>query len=186
MPFVSLASYWQASYYSLIGLLNVLNRSEVKVAQSCPTLCDPKDCSLPGSSVHGILQARILEWAAIPFFRVSSQPRDWTQVSHIAGRFFTLLATRKVLCKSGYYPVPYNTSIVSPKSLGLSSDIFTYDPEFVALSESVVLWNILPFIFALIVQWKECHLLCSSLCSLSCSPEIRCKSLVRIQMKYFW
>ena len=50
-------------------------------AQLCPTLCDPMDCSPPGSSVHGILQARILEWVAIPFSRGSSQPRDQTQVS---------------------------------------------------------------------------------------------------------
>ena len=49
--------------------------------QSCPTLCDPMDCSPPGSSVHGILQARILEWVAIPFSRVSPRPRDWTRVS---------------------------------------------------------------------------------------------------------
>ena len=63
-----------------------LNVSEV--AQSCPTLCDPTDCSLPGSSVHGIFQARILEWVAISFSRRSSQPRDWTQVSRIVGRCF--------------------------------------------------------------------------------------------------
>ena len=50
-------------------------------AQSCPTLCDPLDCSLPGSSVHGILQARILEWVAMPSSRGSSQPRDQTEVS---------------------------------------------------------------------------------------------------------
>ena len=62
---------------------------KVKVTQSCPTLFNPMDCSLPGSSVHGILQARILEWVAVPFSRGSSQPRDRTQVSHIAGRFFT-------------------------------------------------------------------------------------------------
>ena len=49
---------------------------KVEVAQSYPTLCDPINCSLPGSSVHEILQARILEWVAIPFFRGSSQPRD--------------------------------------------------------------------------------------------------------------
>ena len=49
----------------------------------------PMDCSPPGSSVHGILQARILEWVAISFPRGSSQPRDWTQVSLVAGRFFT-------------------------------------------------------------------------------------------------
>ena len=61
----------------------------VLVAQLCLTLCDPMDCSSPGSSVHGILQARILEWVAVSFSRESSQPRDWTQVSCTAGRFFT-------------------------------------------------------------------------------------------------
>ena len=63
---------------------------EVLVAQLCPTLCDPMDCSPPGSSVHGILQARILEWVAIPFSRGSSQPKDLTQVSCISGRYFHL------------------------------------------------------------------------------------------------
>ena len=58
------------------------------VAQLCPTLCDPLGCSRPGSSVHGVLQARILEWVAMPSSRGSFQPRDQTQVSHIAGRFF--------------------------------------------------------------------------------------------------
>ena len=52
-----------------------------KSFQSCPTLCDPKDCSPPGSSVHGILQARILEWVALPSSRESSRPRDWTCIS---------------------------------------------------------------------------------------------------------
>ena len=65
------------------------------VAQSCPTLCDPMDCNLPGSCVHGLLQIRILEWVAIPFFRGSSRPGDRTQVSCIAGRFFTIWATRE-------------------------------------------------------------------------------------------
>ena len=64
----------------------------VVVAQSCPTLCNPMDCSSPGSSAHGILQVRILEWVVIPFSRGSSQPRDWTWVSCIAGRFFTILS----------------------------------------------------------------------------------------------
>ena len=72
---------------------------KVLVAQLCPTLCDPMDCSLPGSSVHGILQGRILEWIAISFSRGSSQSRDRTQVSCIAGRFFTIWATREAcLC----------------------------------------------------------------------------------------
>ena len=63
---------------------------EDEVAQSCLTLCDPVDCSLPGSSVDGILQARILEWVAISFSRGSSRPRDRTQVSRIGGRRFNL------------------------------------------------------------------------------------------------
>ena len=67
------------------------------VAQSCPTLWDPVDCSPPGSSVHGILQARVLEWVAISFSRGSSRPRDWIQVSRIAGRHFNLWATREAL-----------------------------------------------------------------------------------------
>ena len=64
---------------------------EGEVAQSCPTLCDPVDCNLLGFSVHGILQARILEWIAISFSRGSSQPRDRIRVSHIGGRRFNLL-----------------------------------------------------------------------------------------------
>ena len=74
----------------------------VLVAQSCPTCCNRMDCSLPGSSVHGILQARILEWVAIPFFRRSSWPRDWIQVFCIPGRFFTIWATREAQL------LPYN------------------------------------------------------------------------------
>ena len=55
-------------------------------------LCDPMDCSLPGSSIHGIFQARTLEWVAISFYRGSSQPRDWTRISHIVGRCFYCLS----------------------------------------------------------------------------------------------
>ena len=61
----------------------------------CVQFCDPMDCSLPGSSVHGILQARVLEWAAISFPRGSSRSRDRTQVSCIADRFFTNWASRE-------------------------------------------------------------------------------------------
>ena len=71
-------------------------KSENEVTQSCPTLCDPMDYSLSGSSVHGIYQARILDWIAISFSRRSSQPGDWTQVSHIEGSLFTIWATREV------------------------------------------------------------------------------------------
>ena len=62
----------------------------ILVAQLCLTLCDPVDCNLPGSPVHGILQSRILEWFAVPSFRGSSQPGDQTHVSCVAGRFFTV------------------------------------------------------------------------------------------------
>ena len=69
---------------------------ESEVAQLCPTLCDPMDCSPPGSSIHGILQARVLEWVAISFSRWSSRPRDWTWVSRIVGRRFAIWATREI------------------------------------------------------------------------------------------
>ena len=64
-------------------------------AQSCMTLCNSMDGSLPGSSIHGILQARILEWVAIPFCRESSRPRNWTRVLCIVGWFFSVWATRE-------------------------------------------------------------------------------------------
>ena len=68
-----------------------------KWSQSCQTLCNPMDCSPPGLSFHGILQVRILEWIAFPFSRGSSQSRDGTQVSRIAGWFFTSCTTREAL-----------------------------------------------------------------------------------------
>ena len=68
-----------------------LQEVKVKVTQSCQTLCNPMDYT-----VHAILQARILEWVAFSFSRGSSKPRDWTQVSYIAGRFFTMWPTREV------------------------------------------------------------------------------------------
>ena len=70
---------------------------KVLVAQSCPTLCDPVDCSLPGSSVRGIFQARILEWAAIYFSRGSSRPRDWTMSPALQGRLSTIWTPGLVL-----------------------------------------------------------------------------------------
>ena len=70
-------------------------RSEVKVTQLCPTPCNSMDYSSPGSSVHGIFQARTLEWVVVPFSRGSFQPRDQSYVSHTASRFFTVWATRE-------------------------------------------------------------------------------------------
>ena len=74
----------------------IKDKSESEIAQLCPALWDPMDCSLPGSSILGIFQARILEWVAISFSRRSSQPRDWTQVSCTVGRCFTIWATSEV------------------------------------------------------------------------------------------
>ena len=74
---------------------------KVKVTQLCPTLCDPMNYT-----VHGILQARILEWLTFPFSRGSSQPRDWTQVSHNAGRFFASWATREAQEYWNGWPIP--------------------------------------------------------------------------------
>ena len=71
---------------------NIFYRRSLK---SCLTLCNPMEYSPSTSSVHGVLQAGILKWVAIPFSKGSSRPRDWTWVSHIAGRFFTIWATRE-------------------------------------------------------------------------------------------
>ena len=88
------------------------------VTQSCLTLWNPTDCSPPGSSVHGILQARILEWVAMPSSRGSSQPSDQTQVSHIAGRFFTIWATKGLQVNNSETTIPLKTH-----STSLTSDI---------------------------------------------------------------
>ena len=79
-PCVQLWPLWQSE------------KSKCKAAQLCPTLCDPMDYT-----VHGILQSSILAWVVVPFSRGSSQPRDWTQVSSFAGRFFTSWAIREAL-----------------------------------------------------------------------------------------
>ena len=82
---------------------------KVKVTQSHLTLCDPMDYT-----VHGILQARILEWVAFPFSRGSSPPRNWTQVSHIAGGFFTSWATREAQEYWSRYPFPSPADLPNP------------------------------------------------------------------------
>ena len=86
-------------------LMCTARQVKMSVAQSCPTLCDSTDCSLPGYFVPGVFQARILEWVAISFSRGSSWPRDRTWVFHTAGRFFTIWAIREAIvyyvCISG-------------------------------------------------------------------------------------
>ena len=78
-----------------LGYFHILKKVKVLVAQLSLTFCDPMECSPLGSSVCGILQAKMLAWVAIPFSRGSSPPRDWTHISYIAHRFFTIWATRE-------------------------------------------------------------------------------------------
>ena len=98
---VILIYLWSESYHFaiIVGITwaNMLKWSEVLVTQRGPTLCNPMNWGSPGSSVHGILQRRILKWVAISFSRRSSQLRDQTPVSCIAGRLFTVWATSEAL-----------------------------------------------------------------------------------------
>ena len=98
------SSYLVKGYLPLPGTvtLDIHWTSLLSVTQSCLTLCDSMDNSPPGSSVHGILQARILEWVAIPSCRGPSWPKGWTQFSCTAGRFFSIWATREALCYPWY------------------------------------------------------------------------------------
>ena len=102
--FLSYATQWAGWPWTrhLISLnfIILIWRLHVLVVQSCPTLCDPMDCSLPGSSVHGIFQARILEWIAISFSKESSQPRDWTWSPALQANS-TIWATREALYEDG-------------------------------------------------------------------------------------
>ena len=122
LPMVNPEETLRIQDYRPLGSCAVLSL----VIQSCPTLCDPMNCSLLGSSVCGILQARILEWVSVPFSRGSSQPRDRTQVSCIAGRFFTSWATReaqkkeKLLSRVQYFVTPWTEAYQAPPSMEFS------------------------------------------------------------------
>ena len=100
-----------------IMIQQVMLNLHPKSLQSCPTLCDPMDCGPPGSSIQGILRARILEWVAISFSRGFSQSRDQTQVSCTADRFLTVWATREA---HGIETRTYT------KFLGLTADKFNF------------------------------------------------------------
>ena len=126
-----------------------------EVTQSRLTLCDPVDCSPPGSSVHGILQARRLEWVAISFSRGSSRPRDRTQVSRIAGRRFNLWATREyqytaILILKDHIKFHYPFSIVllfalSAKLLPLKKQNKTsHSSWFMSLKPKIIFRNTSP------------------------------------------
>ena len=98
---------------------------------SCSVMANslPRNCSPPRSSIHGIFQARILEWVAISFSRGSSRPRDQTQVSHIAGRCFTILATREVQKKKNQDEVSEITSVMQVKQLWSIEESLSSDKE---------------------------------------------------------
>ena len=115
-------------YHTILIIVKV----KMLVAQSCLSLCDPMNCSLSGSSVYAILQAKILEWIAIPFSRGSSLPKDQTLISCIADRFFTIWATREAQSTENHppygkdtlprpqqdlnlWPLVYKTSTLTPK-----------------------------------------------------------------------
>ena len=109
--------------------LTVASSEKVKVAQSCLTLCDPMD-----DTVHGILQARILEWVAFPLSRGSSQPRDRTQVSSIAGGFFTSWVTREGQEYWSGWPIASLADFLDPGielgSPALQADSLLYQVQF--------------------------------------------------------
>ena len=84
---------WMVLIYDIVCVCVCVCVHVYSVIQSCLTLCDPMDCSPPGSSVHGIIPVRILEWTAMPSSRGSSQPRDRTQSPALAGGLFTVWAT---------------------------------------------------------------------------------------------
>ena len=110
--------FWEAN-------LNI--ESESEVTQPCLTLCNPMDYRLPGFSVHGIFQARVLEWVAFSFSRLSSWPRDRIQVSCTAGRLFTLWATREAGTRVPQRKIQRNRKVhmlfSSPSSLGSFSSL---------------------------------------------------------------
>ena len=109
----------------------------VLVAQSCPTLCDPMDYSPPGSSLPGMLQARILGWVAMPSSRRSSQSRDQTQVSCIAARFFTIWATREALVYMQIYGLTLKQNIVKQRLSFESSPSQHYE---ISLNYQIFQW----------------------------------------------
>ena len=119
---------WYLCWYFKVNY----NMSEwvIEVTQSCPTLCNPMDCSLLGSSVHRIFQARVLEWIAISFSRGSSQPRDWTWVSCIVDRRFTVWATREIYPNCSHLKFLSHSSICfihSTYTCWRNRDIFLYN-----------------------------------------------------------
>ena len=146
-----------------------------EVAQSCLSLCNPMDCSLLGSSVHGIFPARVLEWVAISFSRGFSQPRDRTQVSCIAGRRFTIWATREVPNhmkegKRGWVPRQQSTWMQAIWVIHLS--IFSY----------MLHWNIVDLHCC--VSFRSCEWAILDIPD-DCSPADITKSRINTELNQF-
>ena len=118
-------------------------QEENEVAQSCQTLCDPVDCSLPCSSVYGIFRAQVLEWVAISFSGGSFRPRDGNQVSRVVGRHFTILATREVHTQEGNTGKYNNVGrgrVVLFVTLGKLSQT-VMDPDYQILRQKICKWS---------------------------------------------
>ena len=152
------------------------------VALSCPTLCDPMDCSQPGFSIHGILQARMLEWVAMPFSRGSSQPRDQTQVSCIGGLVLHQLSYKGSPASGRGYinffrqrgRVPWGRSLrMSVVVQSLNQSCLTLcDPMDCSMLGFPVL-HCLPEFYQTPVHWVQwCHpTISSSIAFFSCCPK---------------
>ena len=146
-------------------LLDTVYESESEVTQSCPTLCDPMDYSLSGSSIHEIFQARVLEWIAISFSRGSSWPRNRTRVSCIAGRRFTV----QLLSHVQIFATPWTAAHQAPLSFTVSWSLLKLmSIESVMPSNHLILCHpllLLPSIFpsirvfsselALCIRWSK-------------------------------
>ena len=115
---------WFPLFYLPDHLFLLLWKAKVKVTQSCTTLCSPKDYIF-----HGIPQARIMEWVAIPFFKGSSQPRDQTQASHIAGGFFTIWDSRE----ASYMTWPHIQQILRNQQQQNLVALITMKSQFISL-----------------------------------------------------
>ena len=141
--------------------LYISMKVKVLVTQSCLTLWD-MDCSSPGNSVHGILQARTLEWIASPFSRGSSRPRVKTQVSRIAGRFFAVWATREAQYRYmnvHKYLLEWQSQYLNPEPMFLITVVFQQSPGFI--DTELFLYERLPLTITSNVAENVCR--CASL-----------------------
>ena len=141
----------------------------VLVNQSCSILCNPMDCTPPGSSIHGILHARILEWVAIPFSRGSSWPRNWTLVSCIASGFFTVWDTREAIINFTFYHnksqiyinifIYIVLSVCVYKHIHTHTHTHTHTHIYIYIFTVLILWRILLHVIINKAKPRECRTL---------------------------